>query len=248
METQYEHAPITEALIDIRVEPLPSSMIQVLEDIHASVKGQYPEKQRRVHLEGRFSGGEEVGAVARQEVVGFSFRSNAGDQIFQARLDGFTCSRLRPYGKWSELRDQARNLWSIYRKTIGSQKIIRVAVRYVNQIDIPLREIDYKDYFLTTPEVSPRLAQGLSGFFMQLQMPQPDFGGMLILTQSTVPPSAPDTNALILDLDVFKEGPEFSSDDEVWELLETLRRRKNEYFEGCLTDKTRALFGERTTY
>jgi uncharacterized protein (TIGR04255 family) len=248
VETRYERAPITEALIDIRVEPLPSTMLHALEDIHTAVKDQFPEKQRRVQLESRFSGGEEVGAMARQEVVGFVFRSSAAGQIFQARLDGFTCSRLRPYGKWSELRDQAQSLWSIYRKVIGPRKIIRVAVRYINQIDIPARDLDYRDYFLTTPEVSPRLPQGLSGFFMQLQMPQPDFGGMLILTQSTVAPSAPDTNAVILDLDVIKEGPEFASESEVWDLLEVLRNRKNEYFEGCLTDRTRALFGERVTY
>jgi uncharacterized protein (TIGR04255 family) len=53
---------------------------------------------------------------------------------------------------------------------------------------------------------------------------------------------------VILDLDVFKEAPEFASDEQVWEMLEVLRERKNKYFEGCITDKTRALFGERITY
>ena len=96
--------------------------------------------------------------------------------------------------------------------------------------------------------MSPLLPQELSGFFMKLQMPQPDFGGMLVLTQTSVPPAAPDMNSVILDLDVIKEDPEFSSDDEVWAMLEALRDRKNVFFEGCLTDKTRALFGERRVY
>ncbi len=38
------------------------------------------------------------------------------------------------------------------------------------------------------------------------------------------------------------------SDDEVWALLEALRNRKNEFFEGCITDKTRELFGLRKEY
>jgi uncharacterized protein (TIGR04255 family) len=63
-----------------------------------------------------------------------------------------------------------------------------------------------------------------------------------------VAPSAPDTNSVILDLDVFQDAPELTSDDQVWDVLEKLRERKNSYFEGCLTDKTRALFGKKRTY
>lgn len=124
------------------------------------------------------------------------------------------------------------------------EKITRVAVRYVNQIDIPLSEIEYKDYFKTTPEVSPALPQGLSGFFMQLHFPQPDFGGLLVLTETAVPPPTLGTNSVVLDLDVFKEVDTLT-DEEVWPLLEKLRERKNEFFEGCITDRTRFLFGER---
>ena len=83
---------------------------------------------------------------------------------------------------------------------------------------------------------------------MQLQFPQVDLGGFLILTQAAVPPPSPDMNSVILDLDVFKDGVEIVSDDEVWGLLETLRNRKNEFFEGSLTDKARALFGARKEY
>lgn len=83
---------------------------------------------------------------------------------------------------------------------------------------------------------------------MQLQFPQADFGGVLILTQTAIPPPSEDMNSVILDLDVFKESTELASDSEVWGLIETLRNRKNEFFEGCLTDKARELFGQRKEY
>lgn len=248
MRIQYEKAPIIEAIIDIRVEPLPAPKLHALEAIYESVKEEYPERNRRMQFAGELSIGERVDATTQQTQVGVDFRSRDGKRVFQARLDGFSLSRLKPYSNWNELRDEARKLWSVYRGVIGSQKILRVAVRYINQIDIPLREIDYKDFFLTTPEISPKLSQLLSGFFMRLQMPQVDFGGLLILTQTTVPSSAPGTHSVILDLDVIKDGPEFTSDDAAWEMLGVLRARKNEYFEGCLTDRARDLFGERRLY
>ena len=248
MAIQYENAPITEALIDIRVE-LPSDVtLKTLEALHGQVKDRYPGKSKRVYVQGQFSTGEEIGAAAKQTVMGFLLSSADARQIVQVRLDGFTFSRLRPYGNWSELRGEGRRLWEIYRGGVSPRKIARVAVRYINQINIPIRAIDYKDYFRTTPEVSPVLPQDLSGFFMQLQFPQADFGGLLILTQTAVPPASPDMNSVILDLDVFKDGVEMLSDDELWALLETLRDRKNEFFEGCLTDKARELFGRSREY
>lgn len=136
MGIQYENAPITESLIDIRVAVLPSSKMPALEAIHESVKEHYPEKKECYQFEARFSLGAEVGATAHNAPMGYSFQTKDGKQIFQARLDGFTFNRLRPYGNWIELRDQARKLWGIYRAAIGPRKIIRVAVRYINPIDI----------------------------------------------------------------------------------------------------------------
>ena len=248
MDIRYENAPITEALIDIRVE-LPASVTpSKLESMHSQVNDRYPGKGSRVYMEGEFSAGQQVGAVAKQKLMGFGFNSEDGRQLCQARLDGFTFSRLKPYGTWLELRTEARRLWDIYRSITKPTKINRIAVRYVNQIDIPIANIDYKDYFRTTPEVSPDLPQGLSGFFMQLQFPQPDFGGMLILNQTAIAPATPDSHSVILDLDVFKQESADISDADVWNLLEILRQRKNDFFEGCITDRTRQLFGRKEEY
>ncbi|MFN0169338.1 MAG: hypothetical protein ACKV22_23190 [Bryobacteraceae bacterium] len=54
MAIQYENAPITEALIDIRVE-LPSGVtLETLEGIHREVKDRYPGKKKRVYMQGHW--------------------------------------------------------------------------------------------------------------------------------------------------------------------------------------------------
>jgi uncharacterized protein (TIGR04255 family) len=245
---RYENAPITEALIDIQVALPEGLTTSALDPVYDHVKGQYPMKKKRVHLQSQLSVGEDVSAVTKHTLMGFSFSSEDGKQVLQARLNGFTFSRLRPYITWPQLRDEAHRLWDIYRRILDPTKITRVAVRYINQIDIPLSSIDHKDYFRTFPEVSPDLPQVLTGFFLQLRFPQQDFGGLLILTQTTQVSSAgPSVVSVILDLDVFKEN-NIDSDEESWNLLEILRDRKNEFFEACITDRTRALFGERIEY
>src|SRR5438874_933662 len=126
----YEKAPIIEALIDLRVELPVSATLQLLESVYDIIKRQYPVKANRVNVRSVLSVGSEIGASTDQTVMGFAFTSEDGKQIFQARRDGFTFSRLRPYAGWPELRDEARRLWDIYRDTAKPDKITRVAVRY----------------------------------------------------------------------------------------------------------------------
>ena len=248
MASKLKNAPITEALIDLRVEAPVGTSMSLIDKLRGEVRDRYPARKRMMLFEGQMSIGDQVGASARQRELGDVFTSEDGKQIFQARMDGFTFSRLRPYGTWEELRDEAQRLWKIYKACVNPLKITRVAVRYVNRIDVPLAKINYEDYFQTNPAVSPTLPQGLSSFFMQLQFPQPDFAGLAILNLMATPPHVPGTTSVILDIDVFKEEPMgFVSESDAWELLEQLRKRKNEFFFQSLTQKALDLYPEEET-
>jgi uncharacterized protein (TIGR04255 family) len=243
----YDNAPITEGLIDIRVK-LPSDIdLSSFDAFFERVKDKYPTRQDRKLFEGTFSTVPRVEAAAKETKIGYLFRSADGKRVLQARLDGFTFSRLKPYENWGALRDEAKRLWDTYREIVKPIQVTRVAVRYINQIDIPLPMRDFKDFFRTIPEVSPDLPQGLSGFLMQLQIPQEDISALLVITQTMlVPPPSPVVASVILDIDLFKVQSGFETDDEVWTLLESFRDRKNEIFEACITDKARQLFGPST--
>ncbi len=107
---------------------------------------------------------------------------------------------------------------------------------------MPIR--DFKDYLLTVPEVSPKLPQGLSTFFMQLQIPQEDVKSLLVLNQQLAPPptTQPMTASVILDIDLFRVHELPQEEDALWKCFEQLHNKKNEVFEGCITDSTRELF------
>jgi len=249
VQFHYQNAPIKEALIDIGVELPPTTNLGHLELFHEQLKHDYPVKRRRIYIEGQFSAGPQIGASARQTEMGFAFESNDNRRVFQARLDGFSFAQLEPYENWASLRDEAGRLWSKYKDWTQPVKIRSVAVRYINQIDIPSGRIDYKDYFRTTPEVSPDLPQELAGFTMRLIFPQIAINGVLVLTQASVSPSSSNLASVVLDITVSTEDATFfSTDEELWRLLEVLRDKKNQFFEGSITEATRKLFGETIKY
>lgn len=241
---RYPQAPITEALIDLRVAIPAEITIENLIRIHDEIRDAFPKSQERFIFEGQLSGGPQVGASARQTRLGYGFYSDDNRYIFQARLDGYTFSRLAPYESWEDLRDNAKRYWAVYRRYATPLYVNRIAVRYINQINLPGPRVDFDDFFLTIPKIGPTLEQELGQFLMQLQIPQPDLDALAIVTETMAPPA--DSQALsilsvILDIDIFVEHKTMS-DVDVWNLLEALRIRKNDVFEGSITDKTRELF------
>jgi uncharacterized protein (TIGR04255 family) len=203
----------------------------------------YPEKGEIQKIQGKFTVGQPV--AEEQSLIGFTFKSVDGKYILQARVDGFTLSRLQPYEHWEPFKREAQRLWAIYRRYADPLHCIRAAVRYINRIDLPLQTeqgAEMKDYFRTYPEVSPDIPQVLTGHLMQLLIPQ-ESETMLSLIQASVPASRPGVASVNLDLDFFKESQTaFVTDEQIWGFLDSLRAMRDHIFEGCITDKTRALF------
>lgn len=237
----YSLAPITEALIDIQVQLPEEVKLDVLAQVYSSIKTEYPHREEMLVFQGQMIAGASVGATASQSQIGYRVFSDDQKQILQVRLDGFTFSRLAPYDCWETFRDEAKRLWSIYQSLANPAFITRLAVRYINRLDIPLPVSDLNNYLRTFPEVSSDLPQGLSGYFMQLQIPQETLATMLVLNQALVPPPTPDFISILLDLDLFLEQDIPKEGIELWEILEQMHEQKNKAFEACITERTREL-------
>jgi uncharacterized protein (TIGR04255 family) len=245
----YSRAPIIEAIIDLRVTQAQEVTIENLALIQDAVADRYPRQERMYSGQVSIPVGE-VGKPGQVETVhqqiGFRFIDQAGQRIFQARLDGFAFSILAPYDRWEPFRDEARHLWGVYRSVTRAESITRAAVRYINRIDVRAPMVRIEDYLRTYPEIpSDWSYQDLQTYFMQLQIPQDDLGCMVVINQATAPPPNPETTSILLDLDLFRaqyEEPWQADDDAgVWAFLEQLHDRKNEYFERSITNATREL-------
>lgn len=239
---RFPNAPITEALVDIRAK-LPSSVdLGRLAAFHDSIREHYPDRQERTSWQASVAlapTGASLQSVGRPD--GFLFRSRDGRQIVQVRLDGFTFSRLRPYKDWERFRADARHLWEKYLELATPENVSRLALRYINRIELPLPFRDFREYILTAPEVAPTLPQGLVAFFMRLVVPADPPNAVAIITE-TIEEASESALPLIFDIDVYREGSYTPENPEVWEIIESLRDFKNRVFFDSLTPKAKELF------
>ncbi len=241
----FPNAPITEALLDIRVE-LPEGIdIARLESFHEHIKDRFPDKKTH----GTFAIGVQLTPDGTPQSLpasggpqGFLSRSPNENKIAQARMDGFTFNKLKPYESWQVFCSEAKSLWNIYAELFTPKRITRIALRYINRIEAPLPIKDFKEYILTNPEVAPNLSQSLSHFFMQIVMPNQEIEASAIITETMEPPTENQRLPLIIDIDVFKERVYVDDKEEIWNDFEKLRIFKNDIFFNSITDKTKELF------
>lgn len=237
----YSRAPITEAVIDLRVTLPQEAALAALASMHPSIATDYPNQEALLVFQGEMMAGASVGATASQTQIGFGYVSSDRKQIIHARLDGFSFSRLAPYERWELFRDEAKRLWKIYQTAINPTTINRLAVRYINRLDLPLPIKDFKDYLRAFPEVPSDLSEFLNGYFMQLQIPKPEVEATLLLNQAILPPTNDAVVSILLDIELFRLCDISVEETTFWEILEDLHEKTDQIFEACITNETREL-------
>jgi uncharacterized protein (TIGR04255 family) len=243
MRRNYKKAPIVEAMIDVRIEEASSQVIDALQDIRQEYESIYPHKEDLFRSSGQVQvvPGVDTTMSAQHEIYGCRFTTEDRKYIWQSRRDGFTLSHLSPYSTWEEFRKEATKLWSRYRIAIGSLKVTRIAVRYINQVNVEATTIDLKELFNVAPWIPDDVPQQLDHFFMQLIIPLNEIKSKVIINQTVVPPPRPDLISVILDFDVFRDEHIPEIDDEMWGIFDQLHDRENSLFESCITDKVRGI-------
>jgi uncharacterized protein (TIGR04255 family) len=253
MEEQphYPNAPIVEAIIDLRVKQADGVGVNNFSQFVELNRDLYPYKEEVSNILGKavFQVGESFDSQSSitSHPIGFRLTDKNKRYVVQARIDGFTFSALEPYDCWDTFCGEAKRLWENYKEISTVENIWRVAVRYINRLNLPITDggLDLQDFLATSPLIAKTEGQQVSGFFMQLQLWQADLNSMLILNEAVAPPSDDLHMSILFDVDLFQEKvtEPWSIKDEqsVWDLLNILRKRKNAFFEASITDKIREL-------
>lgn len=244
MET-FRNPPITEALIDIKAELSSDVGIPDLEKLYEEIKSAYPKKKIRRRWESMFEVKEGETTTAESKDLGpdgLLLWSSDDKQLVQYRLDGFTFNRLRPYKDWDTMRSEARPLWDLYVRKIKPLQVTRLALRYINSIEIPATHFSLEDYFTEAPRIPEGLSQLMDQFLSRIVINFPESGAKAIVTQAIQPPKSPNTTSILFDLDVFREVHLVADSPEIWIILSDLRSLKNEIFAKSVREKTKELF------
>jgi uncharacterized protein (TIGR04255 family) len=255
---RFPNPPITEAIFDITVNLRDDFNHENLLIFQEDIKEFFPNIQKKMALQGGFKLNlekpEEINpqlfSISNQP-EGYIFISNDQQRIIQAKLQGFTFSKLKPYQSWKDFYGEAYQLWRKYVEITSPLKVVRLALRYVNQIIIPIPEegeIELKQYIKTLPEMPSDLSVAIEGYFMQLVLSHTQYQPSRAIINQTIGQiiEIKDSNKaypLIFDIDIFQEVDLSPDDEEIKNIFESnLKCFREDIFFKSITEKTKELF------
>lgn len=238
----YERAPIIEALIEIQVRLAPEATAEPLLKLALGAEREFPTSKPMLqgNIDVALAPTTDPKVAASSRTFGHEFRTANGTEVLRARLDGFSYHRLEPYTHWEDWSPRARTWWAKYLDIARPEEVTRLAVRYVNRLNIP-DGAELGEYLLTTPEVAPGLPQALSRYSMHLAIPYQDNDQALIIRQATVDRPAEFAGHILLDLEVTRSVRARPTDVVVWAHIEALHLDEIKAFERCITNRTREI-------
>lgn len=243
--TIFQNTPITEAVMEIKAQLPEETDLKILENCHDHIKERFPEKQEQRFIKADFKLSQKdmpLPLPTKTGTQGYIFHSRTEKKVVQCKTDGFAFNKLKPYKNWDLFRSEGRELWELYSKIAKPIKVVRIGLRYINRIEVPLPFKDFSEYILTNPQIAPNLPQGVSHFFMRLEIPNPDIEATAIITQTMDKPTTAQRLPLILDIDVFRITEYPGKAKEMWGAFEKLRDFKNDIFFNSVTEKAKGLF------
>jgi len=237
------HAPITEAVIEIRaILESPWDEQRVSE----ALKGRLPEypgfvQQKAFKQEFQIGVSPDVPAKQTFSDLGLKgFRIQSADKLHIAQFnkDGFVFSRLNPYADWQEFVREALRLWQIYSELTRPFETPRIGLRFINRLSCPPEELELAEYLRVVPIPPVDLNVPFARFLHHDTLKIPDHPYGINIIKTIQPPQDAEGKdlGLIIDIDVFTTEKFATSSVVIQERLEEMRWLKNKAFFGSITD------------
>lgn len=237
-------SPISEALIDLKVEFDELPVRGQFDPLAAALAAKYPgrEEKRKHETKLEISPAGVKSEILELGFVGIFSSSQDAKTLIQSRVDGFTINRLAPYSTWAELLPEALSAWEHYAAALRPKSVSRAAVRYINQLRLPFKHGDEFKRFLTVPpEIPPSLPQHVSDFLTRTVTHESETetpGAVIAVTQRLQYAGDPEKSLFVLDIDVFR--PDAALDlavEPVRDTLEHLHALAERVFFEMLTEE-----------
>lgn len=223
--------PLREALVDVQLrEELPATVLSKFQ----APKG-FPVTRPLIQSQLQFkieADNPMKPEVISESLLGHRYEREDNSEIVQFRKNGMTYSILKGYPGWKALSDSAKEMWQGFLSTVGPVNVRRLAVRYINAINIPAGS-DYDEFLTTGPRVPKSAPPIVASFMQRVVIPFEKEAATAIFTQALEPPNT----AAILDIDVFTECTIDGSSADIWSRLLSLRGIADKIFFTSLTEK-----------
>jgi uncharacterized protein (TIGR04255 family) len=235
--------PIREAIVEVKCEPVEMRRVHALRERLAaefpvakpfrlaSVAMNLPDERRGVGSD-----------LSDPHQTGWRCESADGVEVALIRHDGLSYGRVAGYPGWEHFAGRFGALWAEYLAVVQPPEVRRIALRYVNDLRLPVGDqFHFERYLTTAPRTPAGLPPEIADFLVQMTLPGGADGLQVAVTQATDSSGrAPSQLPVIVDIDASWDrtiGVDERLAARLAESLDTLRDLKNRVFFGLVTEE-----------
>lgn len=246
MSKKYKNPPIIEALCEIHFEPDASWDVDSITNIlYEKVKDKFPKKFRLQLQTSQIDIGDSgTPGITEQLLPLVRFQSSDEQALIQVAPNLLTINHLKPYTSWEEFLPLIEMGVNAYREVANPKDIHRIALRYINRIEISSERISLEDYFEFRPFIGQKVLQDIRAFTMGIQILHEGARDVLSVQLTTINSEVPNTIAMLLDLTYSLARPGDIMLDDISEWVKVAHNHIEDAFEACISDQLRKLFEE----
>lgn len=235
------NAPIVEAVIDFRVFREAAISPSIFAGLSPSIGERYSQVAPIHSFEARFGidSGKMLDPVQRRADLGWRFQ--AGSEVAQFRVDGFTFSKIEPYTTWGDVFGEAFRLWRVYLDLAKPKQLSRIAVRYINRMRVSGNR-NINDFLEAPPLLPQPIPSVVRDFLTRVHVADEPRGLAAVIVQALEPQFDLNVMSLLLDIDAYHETTLAPSDPGLPALFQLLRELKNRIFYASITEKTAEMY------
>lgn len=226
-------APIKEAIIEIQVQPYVEISKETLEGLKLGEGYQAPEIAHQTPV--KFELLSEALTVSQDNthIQGGIFRDDERGFVCQMMRNRLTISKIKPYTDFSGLLAETKRIWEIYLGAFSPSKTKRIAMRYINEINL---EKDLSFYIR-----NDKIDKTISKLKLNHSYHRYEIAGSeneRALVQITIDRNDKENEELFIDIDAYSIIEENSDNNLIWSnFIQKLHKLKNEIFFGIITKK-----------
>lgn len=244
MARKYADPPIVEAVCELRLTRDTDWDLTVPGLVYEKVRGDYPNREQRIAHELALNQRPERVEEHARTSERMLFLDEDRKSFIQVGAHLLAVNCLRPYPTWGAFRSRIEKAFAALAETVRVRGLQRIGVRYINRIEIPGEAADLAAYFQFRPFLGPELPRNLASFMVGCLISFSDGRDSCRIQLTNGVAEKPGHVAYVLDIDYFLAQPLAVAPDETLEWIDTAHDAIEKLFEGCITDRLRALFHE----
>ncbi len=235
-----EHAPIIEAIIEIKCPPEVPWKEDTIPDEAAKRLQGYQFWDSRSEYSQSVNFKDNVPVPETMDKVGWKgvrYRSDDEKYVVAFNRDGFVFSRVGSYETWEQFSAEALRVWKVYESIAKPSDVHRIGLRFINRIPLPGTPVDLDDFIYPGPQPPRDLGFPIASFLHKdtFTVPGHPYLINIVRTESPAPSRGIEVDyAIILDIDVYFQEVFEIDDSKIQGHLENMRILKNEVFWGII--------------